>query len=105
MPLLTDKLGEVYPLLTSPTGLPRPPKYLPPQPPTTLVRIHSPLFALLGRSWRALGRSGTLLTRSWTLLGALVRFQSGLLAPTWLPRAILDRFGLQKAAPGTLKIL
>ena len=29
MPPLSDKLGEVYPLLTSPTGLPRPPKYLP----------------------------------------------------------------------------
>ena len=48
---------------------------------------------------------GTLLGRSWTLLGARLRLRSEILASTWPPQSILERFGLQKEAPGTPKIL
>ena len=61
------------------------------------------------RSWSALGALldalGTLLGRSWTLLCVLVRRQAAILVPTWPPQAILERFVLQKATPGTPKII
>ena len=64
--LLSD-IGEVYPLLTSPTGLPRPPKYLPPQPSQEYIAHFWRSWNALGRSWDALGTLLDALGRSWVL--------------------------------------
>ena len=71
-------IGEVYPLLTSPTGLPRPPNYHQLQPDTTQIQ---PTYNHFKNTQPTCGALGTLLACSWTLLGPRNRVNLPLLAP------------------------